>query len=112
MRGHTPRAKAYVSAAALLVCSSLISSRALATPFNGFVSNVIPREISREIDQNSEPSVGVNPTDVNQVLIGAFNRSPVSGTAQPYYSSSNGGLRFINDFSIQHGDTSLDWTNG
>jgi hypothetical protein len=104
--------KEYVSAAVLLACASLLNSRALATPFNGFVSNVIPREISQETDQNSEPSIGVNPTDVNQVLIGAFNRSPVSGTAQPYYSSSNGGLRFINDFSIQHGDTSLDWTNG
>ena len=42
------------------------------------VVNVIPQTHSDETNQDSEPSIGVNPTNAQQILISAF--TPPDGT--------------------------------
>jgi hypothetical protein len=43
---------------------------------------------SREVDQNSEPSIAVNPVDPMQMFAGAF---VFDATGQPFFVSTDGG---------------------
>jgi uncharacterized repeat protein (TIGR01451 family) len=70
------------------------------------VVNAIPNNMSGESDQNSEISIGVNPTNQSQMVIGVFGN--LSNPA-PYFTSADGGntwsfLQGINDF-----DKSINW---
>jgi hypothetical protein len=39
------------------------------------IIDVIPAADSRETDQNSEPSIAINPVDTNQIIAGSFSAS-------------------------------------
>ncbi|MGH9445918.1 MAG: hypothetical protein ACRD3O_09345, partial [Terriglobia bacterium] len=56
-----------------------------------FVINMIPKSLSGETNQDSEPSVAVNPANRLQIAATAFTPDPLSGPLAPIYASSDGG---------------------
>jgi hypothetical protein len=69
-----------------------------------FIVDIIPKQDSFETDQNSEPSIALNPTNPMQMVAGAFG--PANA---PYYVSSNGGATWSSFGNLQHQDTSSAW---
>src|SRR5438093_13549203 len=58
------------------------------------VVNMIPRSLSRETNQDSEPSITVNPANPAQIVGTAFTPDPMGGAslAPIYVSAADGGL--------------------
>jgi len=56
------------------------------------VVNMIPRSLSRETNQDSEPSLTVNPANPAQIVGTAFTPDPMGGALAPIYVSADGGL--------------------
>ena len=56
------------------------------------VVNMIPRALSDESEQDSEPSIAVNPQDPRQIVGTAFTPDPLGGPRAPVYVSLDGGL--------------------
>jgi hypothetical protein len=55
------------------------------------VVNMIPRSLSKETNQDSEPSISVNPANPKQVQGTAFTPDPMSGPRAPIFVSTDGG---------------------
>jgi hypothetical protein len=55
------------------------------------VMNVVPKSRSGETNQDSEPSIGVDPTNPHVIVITAFTPDPAAGPNAPYYVSVDGG---------------------
>jgi hypothetical protein len=56
------------------------------------VVNIIPRSLSGETNQDSEPSITVNPANANEIVISAFTPNPLSSTGNaPLFVSTDGG---------------------
>jgi hypothetical protein len=56
------------------------------------VVNMIPRSLSRETHQDSEPSLAVNPANPLEIVGTAFTPDPAGGALAPVYISTDGGL--------------------
>lgn len=56
-----------------------------------FVVNMIPRSLSGETNQDSEPSLAVNPANPLQAAATAFTPDPLSGPLAPIFVTSDGG---------------------
>ena len=56
------------------------------------VVNMIPRSLSGEHSQDSEPNIAVNPENTNEIVATAFTPSPVGGSFAPIFVSTDGGL--------------------
>src|SRR6266511_2606064 len=54
--------------------------------------NMIPRSLSRETNQDSEPSLTVKPANPAQIVGTAFTPDPMGGALAPIYVSADGGL--------------------
>jgi hypothetical protein len=68
------------------------------------IVDIIPLADRLEADQNSEPSIAVNPTNPMQMVAAAF------GGGGPYFVSPNGGTTWSSFGNLDHGDTSLAWS--
>jgi hypothetical protein len=55
------------------------------------IINMIPKSLSRETNQDSEPSLSVNPDNPQQIVGTAFTPDPMSGSLAPVYVSTDGG---------------------
>jgi hypothetical protein len=55
------------------------------------VVNMVPRSLSRETNQDSEPHLSVNPANPLQVEGTAFTPDPMGGPLAPIYVSTDGG---------------------
>lgn len=55
------------------------------------VVNMIPKPLSGEANQDSEPNLAVNPINPQQIVATAFTPNPSGGTLAPIFISSNGG---------------------
>jgi hypothetical protein len=55
------------------------------------VVNMIPRSLSGEHSQDSEPNIAVNPEKPSEIVATAFTASPVGGSFAPIYVSTDGG---------------------
>jgi hypothetical protein len=70
--------------------------------------NMIPRSLSDETNQDSEPSLAVNPRNINQIVGTAFTPDPLGGNFAPVFVSDDGGttwrLNAIVPSEIQTGD--------
>jgi hypothetical protein len=55
------------------------------------VVNMIPKSLSGEKHQDSEPNLAVNPADPLQMAATAFTPDPLGGPNAPIYVSANGG---------------------
>ena len=56
------------------------------------VVNMIPRSLSGEHTQDSEPNIAVNPENTNEIVGTAFTPSPAGGTFAPIFVSTDGGM--------------------
>ena len=73
------------------------------------IVDLIPGSDSREVDQNSEPSIAVNPVDPRQMFAGAF---VFDATGQPFFVSSDGGGTWSIFGTLDHHDKSIAWKAG
>jgi hypothetical protein len=69
------------------------------------ITDIVPVDKSGESDENSEPSLAVDPLDPTQMIAGAF----ANGSAQPYYKSTDGGTTWSDYGAINHTDKSIAW---
>jgi hypothetical protein len=65
-----------------------------------FVINMIPKSLSGEQNQDSEPSLAVNPDDPLQAAATAFTPDPLSGPLAPIYVTSDGGKSWALNFIV------------
>src|SRR5438874_2251060 len=55
------------------------------------VVNMIPRSLSQETNQDSEPMLAVNPANPLEMVGTAFTPDPMGGSNAPIYVSTDGG---------------------
>jgi hypothetical protein len=55
------------------------------------VVNMIPNSLSGETNQDSEPSIAVNPTDPRKIVATSFTPDPLGGANAPIFVSTDGG---------------------
>jgi hypothetical protein len=55
------------------------------------VVNMIPRSLSGETNQDSEPHIAVNPDNPQEIAASAFTPDPMGGASAPLYVSTDGG---------------------
>src|SRR5947208_14937486 len=55
------------------------------------VVNMIPKSLSGETHQDSEPTIAVNPANPLQIAASAFTPDPLKGSFAPIYVSNDGG---------------------
>jgi hypothetical protein len=68
-----------------------VAGGALAAAAPVLVVNIIPRSMSREINQDSEPSLAVNPANPLEIAATAFTPDPMGGALAPIFISTDGG---------------------
>ncbi|MEM5406256.1 choice-of-anchor D domain-containing protein [Paraburkholderia unamae] len=56
-----------------------------------FVINMIPKSLSGETNQDSEPNLAVNLNNPKQIAATAFTPDPLQGPSAPIYTSNDGG---------------------
>ena len=66
--------------------------RATQAPSNVFVINIIPKSLSSETHQDSEPHLTVNPSNPRQIVATAFTPDPGGGVNAPIFLSVDNGL--------------------
>jgi hypothetical protein len=64
---------------------------AAAQATNLLLVNMIPRSLSHETEQDSEPSIAVNPSNPNQIVGTAFTPDPLGGATAPIFISNDNG---------------------
>lgn len=83
-------------------------------PQSVLVVNMIPRSLSGEDNQDSEPTIAVNPANPKQIAGSAFTPDPGGGPRAPIYVSNDGGqtwtLNAIVPSSVQDGSITADIT--
>jgi hypothetical protein len=72
------------------------------------VVNMIPRALSDETQQDSEPNIAVNPENPNQIVGTAFTPDPLGGTQAPVYVSTDGGLTWALHSIVPGGSSTHD----
>src|SRR5215467_10051193 len=60
-------------------------------PTGFLLVNMIPKSLSGETSQDSEPHLTVNPANTNQIIGTAFSPNPGGGSLAPVYMSLDGG---------------------
>jgi hypothetical protein len=73
-------------------------------PFVSRVVDVIPGSQSGESDQNSEPSIAVNPINSSQMLAGTFGADQA-----PFFVSNDGGTTWSIFGTLPTNDKSIAW---
>jgi hypothetical protein len=68
------------------------SSKRTLAPSAVFLIDMIPKSLSAETSQDSEPHLTVNPANPLQVVGTAFTPDPAGGAQAPIYISSDGGM--------------------
>jgi hypothetical protein len=77
------------------------------------VVNMIPKALSGEAEQDSEPSLAVNPADPSQIVASAFTPDPLGGNLAPIFVSNDGGQTWTLRSTVPSngitGDISIDF---
>ena len=68
-----------------------VGARAAAAPTQVLIVNMIPRTLSGETNQDSEPTLAVNPVNPQQIVGTAFTPDPLGGETAPVFISLDGG---------------------
>ena len=59
------------------------------------VVNIIPRSLSGETHQDSEPTIAVNPANPKQIAASAFTPDPGNGNFAPIFTPADGGNTWV-----------------
>ena len=98
-------------AAVVLTCLSVAGvARAVPVTTINIEVDVIPVGASGESQQNSEPSIAVNPNNTSQLISGAFTgifSDPPVNVTTPFWISNNGGTTWASFGSLQTLDKSI-----
>jgi hypothetical protein len=62
---------------------------------NVLIVNMIPKSLSSETNQDSEPTLAVNPANPQQIAASAFTPDPGGGNLAPIFVSTDGGNTWI-----------------
>ncbi len=73
------------------------------------IHDIVPLSASSEQNQNSEPSVAVNPLNPYRTVAGAFLIGDDTTDLNPYYVSLNGGLTWTAYGALVHSDKTIAW---
>ena len=74
------------------------------------VVNIVPKSLSFETNQDSEPMIAVNPANPDQIVATAFTPDPLGGDAAPYFMSNDGGRTWALNNVVPGGDMTGDIT--
>ena len=69
------------------------------------IVNVIPNDHSNETNDDSEPSVAVNPSNIDEMVVTAFTPTEGGNPNGPLFFSSDGGENWSLKFDIPGGTT-------
>jgi hypothetical protein len=72
------------------------------------IVNMIPKSLSRETEQDSEPNIAVNPANPLQIVATAFTPDPAHGPRAPIYVSSDGGATWSLRTIVPGGEATAD----
>jgi hypothetical protein len=72
------------------------------------VVNVIPKSLSAETNQDSEPMIAVNPANPDQIVATAFTPDPLQSGSAPYFLSQDGGRTWVLNAVMPGGDMTSD----
>jgi hypothetical protein len=67
------------------------AARASAATAGVLIVNLIPKSLSFETNQDSEPMIAVNPANIDQIVATAFTPDPLESGSAPYFMSHDGG---------------------
>jgi hypothetical protein len=76
------------------------------------IVNMIPRSLSGEAEQDSEPNIAVNPEHPDQIVATAFTLDPMNGDHAPVYVSSDAGATWSLRSIVPGGPGTADITVG
>ncbi len=71
-----------------------------------FIVNLIPRSLSGETHQDSEPNLTINPRQPTQIAATAFTPDPLGGANAPIYVSNDGGHSWTLNTIVPGGNAS------
>jgi hypothetical protein len=86
------------------------AAKAAATGANILLVNMIPKSLSFETNQDSEPMIAVNPNNSNHIVATAFTPDPMGGDLAPYFLSTDGGNTWILNTVVPGGGQTADIT--
>ena len=69
------------------------------------IVNVVPNDHSNEVNPDSEPSIAVNPSNVDEMVVTAFTPAEGGNPNGPLYFSADGGETWSMRFEIPGGQT-------
>ena len=72
--------------------------------------NIIPKSLSSETNQDSEPMIAVNPANTTQIVATAFTPDPLESGSAPYFVSIDGGNTWSLNTTVPGGDMTGDIT--
>ncbi len=75
-----------------------------------FVVNMVPKSLSAETNQDSEPNVAVDPSEPRHIAATAFTSDPGGGSLAPIYVSSDGGHTWALNSIVPGGSSTSDIT--
>jgi hypothetical protein len=78
-------------------------------PFVFRVVDIIPHDDSIEANQNSEPSIAVNPVNPMQMLAGSFGKLTSGLNPNPFFLSTDGGTTWTSFGTLDDDDKSIAW---
>jgi hypothetical protein len=78
-------------------------------PFVFRVVDIIPHDDSIEANQNSEPSIAVNPVNPMQMLAGSFGKLTSGLNPNPFFRSTDGGATWTSFGTLDDDDKSIAW---
>ena len=74
------------------------------------VVNMIPKSLSGEVNQDSEPMIAVNPANPNHIVGTAFTPDPFGSGVAPYFVSTDGGATWSLNAVVPGGNQTADIT--
>jgi hypothetical protein len=75
-----------------------------------FVINMVPKSLSAETNQDSEPNLAVDPADPRKIAATAFTSDPSGGSLAPIYVSADGGHSWSLNSIVPGGSSTSDIT--
>jgi hypothetical protein len=72
------------------------------------VVNMIPKSLSFEVNQDSEPMIAVNPNNPDHIAGTAFTPDPMGGGLAPYFVSTDGGKTWALNTVVPGGNQTSD----
>jgi len=75
-----------------------------------FVINMVPKSLSAETNQDSEPNLAVDPANPRNIAATAFTSDPMGGSQAPIYVSTDGGHSWALNSIVPGGSSTHDIT--